>query len=726
MNVGCDRLFRQVLWTLLLGFVSLAASAKPSGEFVIDEGDEWVVFDYRRDIEFGSALDFSKIAECHAPAGKYGWVKAAGEHFEFENLPGVPQRFYGVNLCMSLNYPSHEEAESMIRRFRRMGYNSIRIHHHDKGTVSGSKDGLSLNAKNMDRLDYLLATAIKAGMYITTDLYVSRLVPWRSIGIDREGNVNNQGFKALTALHEPAYRNWQAHVRNFLMHVNPYTGRRLIDEPACFMLCTVNENWMSVGWKHIKDVRECEKPYDEWKASMLAKHGSGFMKDSLKETFSKLDPWRRNAATSLFFADMERRAYVRNRDWLRSIGVRALITSGNHGPNNVPNQSVRDECFEVVDIHSYEDHPTYLNKKNRHALPTKCVNGDWLVSSVFDGMSMGRIACCRAYGKPFVSTEWNCCGPSEYRCLGGLWGGALFARQDWAGVWRFAYSHSIKDFHDIPQDPGAFNVSSDPIMAAQERQIVPLFIRRDVDVAPRRVNLTIDADSLMPEPDLKQDKPYADVRVDPAGKAGALFSVRLSSGMKSVPGAENMRLFDCMRGGRTLPHNGNEGVRVDFERKVFAIAFKRICAVYGEPGTHEKSGDIEVAIKRSRSAVSVVSIDGAELQKSRRLLVAHLTDAKGRGALLERVADGLIRKEHGDGTVVLRTGEADVGIRLGRGRRWKVYALLSSGGRRFEVPHRFNGGMLEFTASVRGADGLAVMEYEICVEEDAVKKEKSR
>jgi hypothetical protein len=106
--------------------------------------------------------------------------------------------------------------------------------------------------------------------------------------------------------------------------------------------------------------------------------------------------------------------------------------------------------------------------------------------------------------------------------------------------------------------------------------------------------------------------------------------------------------------------------------------------------------------------------------------VAHLTDAKGRGALLERVADGLIRKEHGDGTVVLRTGEADVGIRLGRGRRWKVYALSSSGGRRFEVPHRFNGGMLEFTASVRGADGLAVMEYEICVEEDAVKKEKSR
>lgn len=31
-----------------------------------------------------------------------------------------------------------------------------------------------------------------------------------------------------------------------------------------------------------------------------------------------------------------------------------------------------------------------------------------------------------------------------------------------------------------------------------------------------------------------------------------------------------------------------------------------------------------------------------------------------------------------------------------------------------------------FTAAVRGADGLAVMEYEICVEEDAVKKEKSR
>jgi hypothetical protein len=675
-----------------------------------------VVFDYRRDIESGSALDFSKIAQCHAPAGKYGWVKAVGEHFEFENLPGVPQRFYGVNLCMSLNYPSHEEAERMIRRFRMMGYNSIRIHHHDKGTVAGSKDGLEFNVKNMDRLDYLLATAVKAGMYITTDLYVSRTVPWRAIGIDRDGNVNNQGFKALTILHEPAYRNWQEHARRFLLHRNPYTGRCLIDEPACFMLCTINENWMSVGWKHVKDLKECEKAYEDWKSEKFAKYGPDFMKDSLKDSFSSLDPWRRNAATSLFFADMERRAFVRNRDWLRSIGVKALLTAGNHGPNNAPNQSVRDDLFEVVDIHSYEDHPKYLNKKNRYALPTKCTNGDWMVPSEFDALSMGVIACCRVYGKPFVSTEWNCCGPSEYRCLGGLFGGALFARQDWAGVWRFAYSHNIRDFYDIPQNPGAFNVSSDPLMAAQERQILPLFLRRDLEPAKSRINLTIDGEALMPKPDHAQDKPYAAMMVSPSGKSGRLFSSRISCGQKPVADAENMRLFDCMRGGKSLPTVENNAVNVDFEKKTFAIATKRICAVYGEPGTKKISGDVEIAVGGSRAAVSVTSIDGAELSKSRRLLVAHLTDAKGRGERLERVSDGLIRKEAGDGTVLLRVGDADVRIRLDCRGACRVYALSSSGRRRFEVPCRFEGGILHFKASVRGADGFGVIEYEVCTD----------
>jgi hypothetical protein len=83
----------------------------------IAEGDDWARLDFKKDIAPGSALDFSGMGFQDAPAGNHGWLKAVGGHFEFEGLPGVEQRFYGVNLCFSANYPDHDLAERLVDRF---------------------------------------------------------------------------------------------------------------------------------------------------------------------------------------------------------------------------------------------------------------------------------------------------------------------------------------------------------------------------------------------------------------------------------------------------------------------------------------------------------------------------------------------------------------------------------------------------------------------------------
>ena len=62
----------------------VTASEFGSGEFVIAAGEGWIPFEYRKAVEPGSALDFSKLAHRHAPAGKFGRVVAKGGHFEFE------------------------------------------------------------------------------------------------------------------------------------------------------------------------------------------------------------------------------------------------------------------------------------------------------------------------------------------------------------------------------------------------------------------------------------------------------------------------------------------------------------------------------------------------------------------------------------------------------------------------------------------------------------------
>ena len=213
----------------------VAKSIEPT---VIARGADWIPLTYRKEIEAGSALDFSCMGFTDAPSGKYGWMKNVGSHFEFEGRPGKPVRLYGVNLCGTANFPSHEEAEMMVTRFKRLGYNAIRFHHHDSGTVKGSPDGLTLSKENMDKFDYLLATAIREGFYLTTDLFVSRnhVIKWRHIGVDRDGLVDMQLFKALCALYDPAFENWCAYSRNFLNHVNPYTGRAYKDEPALSLI----------------------------------------------------------------------------------------------------------------------------------------------------------------------------------------------------------------------------------------------------------------------------------------------------------------------------------------------------------------------------------------------------------------------------------------------------------------------------------------------------------
>ena len=78
-----------------------------------------------RDIIPGSSLDFSAIVPRDKPAGTHGRIVARGPHFEFEKNPGVPVRFYGVNLCFGANFGSWEEAQGLGERLACVGYEAL-------------------------------------------------------------------------------------------------------------------------------------------------------------------------------------------------------------------------------------------------------------------------------------------------------------------------------------------------------------------------------------------------------------------------------------------------------------------------------------------------------------------------------------------------------------------------------------------------------------------------
>ena len=448
--------------------------------YVIESGKDWVPIVEHRDILEGSALDFSKAGFTDAPAGKYGWLRNVGGHFEFEGLPGRPQRFYGVNFCGTANFPDHALADTLVTRLRRFGYNALRLHHHDAGTVEGSADGLTLNPENMDRFDYLVAAAIREGLYLTTDIFVSRarVITWRHIGVDRDGLVDIQLFKALCAVYDPAFENWAAYAKNFMTHKNKYTGRRYADEPALSLISLVNEGVFYMGWT--RGISDDPRIVASWRAWMKAKRATdpSFAADIDGEALPK-SYWDRKTRPFVeqWCAELETKMVARMKAHLRSLGVKALITNDNNGPHYVARNGLASD-YDYIDDYFYVDHPSFLEKLWQ--LPSRCPNvnpllGEKPVVPVEREFPFVK-------GKPLTVTEWNFSGPGRYRGVGGILTGATAALKDMDGLWRFAYSHTRDRLGDSDiRAPAYFDLASDQLSLASDRASICLFLRSDIE-----------------------------------------------------------------------------------------------------------------------------------------------------------------------------------------------------------------------------------------------------
>lgn len=409
-------------------------------------GGDWVPMRPSSAVQPGSALDFSSVCGIDAPAGKYGRVVVRNGHFEFLDRFGVAQRFYGVNLCFGANYgQSRQEADVFAKRLARLGYNAVRLHHHDGILAGGAKDGTKINPKSMAELDALVAALFENGIYVTTDLYVSRSVPYREGGIDRDGAFEMGEFKDAVRTNDAAMANLARFTKEWLTHVNPHTGRRWADEPGIVGISLVNENCPDNG---------CRLSPDEIKAM--------------------------KAAEDAFFAHMK--WVVRD-----EIGSKILLTDLNGYSMNPAWKSCRVN-FDYVDMHFYVDHPRFLEKSWR--LPSSCPNTNPLCGK--EPRAVGQAERCRLGDRPFTITEWNFAAPGKFRCVGGVVTGAWAAKCGWDGLWRFAWSHDIVGVKTPEKKAmGYFDMSGDPLLLASERATMCLFLRRDLAVGGEK-SLVVD------------------------------------------------------------------------------------------------------------------------------------------------------------------------------------------------------------------------------------------
>jgi hypothetical protein len=156
---------------------------------------------------------------------------------------GQEVALFGVNYYTPFwhNYPdlkeigaSHKQViDQDVLHFARMGLDALRLHVFDREV--SDEEGNLLENEHLDLLDYLIAHAKQRGIYT-----VLTPIAWWAVPGDSPGFSTRWTMHQMTT--DPAaWKPQVAYLRQFVSHVNPYTGLAYKDDPAVVCLELINE-----------------------------------------------------------------------------------------------------------------------------------------------------------------------------------------------------------------------------------------------------------------------------------------------------------------------------------------------------------------------------------------------------------------------------------------------------------------------------------------------------
>lgn len=652
---------------------------KIKGKF-ITQSKEYFPFEPPRSVVKSSPLDFSWLLD--APAGKYGFAKARGGEIYFENRPDKPVRFYGNNLCFTANYPDKENADKLADAFAAAGYNIMRIHHYDELIIDKSSPGRL--GFDPDKLDYLVAAMKKRGIYITTDLYVSRVLAddavEKDIGWDKSMTAN----KAAFFVSRKAVENWQTFSKTLLNHVNPYTGLAWKDDPAIVSISLVNENTIfgssNAMFSHF------EKLFNKW---LEAKSITANDKD-------------RSFLRKIFLSEVYGNFYKEQKAFLDSLGVRAMITDQNFWEGY--SVTLMRKNYDIVDTHRYYGHPSFIEKP--WSLPAKMKN----TSSISEYGGCISLSDCQIAGKPFSITEWNYVNNNDHCAEGAFLVGAYGSLHRWDMLCRFAYAHATVNFANPVWTTTYFDAN---IVSLLSDRAGALFYLRE-DVKPSDITITSflpedyltrpDSEKNSQSPLLRRIGLYAATEVEinptPSGfkiPQNSPFAVAAEKAVIEQNKFEKPVILDSrsnlpelskLTGGKLDVENeryesSTSEMVLDKKNETWQLVTPRSEAFIGPKGKSFKGNFSEIRNSRGWSATLVSSIDNNPLKDSSKILILHLSDIKNTNMRFDDPEMTILRD---NGTKPLLARKTDIIVKFKNPMEgWKLYALNNDGTRGDEI-----------------------------------------
>lgn len=405
-----------------------------------------------------SPVDLSFLNAPEKPAGKRGYVKAVNDKLVFED--GSPARFWGTNLTAAALFgTSRENVRRQARRLSELGFNLVRLHHHDSPWVNpnifgdrASPDTQSLSSEMLEKLDWWIQCLKEEGIYVWLDLHVQRhFKPGDAIeGFDEISKGNPITLRQGRAMADVKGYNYvnpsilQAMKRfneSYVNRRNIYTNVRYKDEPAIAAMLITNENDVTNHFANAllpdKNVPKHSALYMAQAEAFAAKHG--LPKD---RTWRSWQP----GPSKLFLNDLEHRFNVDMIAHLRAQGVKApIVTTSTWGFNPLSSLPALTSG-NIIDAHAYGG----AGELDKNPLQSAGM-AHWL-------------AAAQVAGKPLTVTEWNVSPfPAPDRHSSPVYVAAVASHQGWRALMHYAYAQVPLNGPGAPSNWHAFN---DPALLA--------------------------------------------------------------------------------------------------------------------------------------------------------------------------------------------------------------------------------------------------------------------
>jgi hypothetical protein len=479
-----------------------------------------------------SAADVSFLLS--APAGKDGFVRAENGHLFTPD--GKRFRMWGVCLtgftAGSTNIPPKEAAPIWAAEMARYGINCVRFHFLDmpsRSAAGGGRGGFRGTAGlidntlpdtqhfdpvALDRLDFFIAELKKRGIYSDLNLNVGRTYK------PGDGVPDSQLFgaagKGFTFLGERLLQLQRDYAKLLLTHMNPYTQKAYVDEPAVAIVEIVNENSMYEFWARnwLRGERGAgganyqldltpgyekllTQKYNDWLAATLSRPAVNALRAAAGVKEGELVPRLRRGefadapqdrfqAEANFYGQVERDFFDGMKSYLKdTLGVKSLIIGCADHTYFIPNQPMLRAMsrMDAIDGHVYWQHPDIWGERN-----TPMVN-DPLHSSIV------KLTRSPFLNKPFTVSEVNEPNPNEYAAEMIPILASYAGFQDWDGI--FFYTFELKTdpaFQPFVSD--RFDITQDPVKMAQMEAGALIFLRGDVQPAKQVIARTYSTEQI--------------------------------------------------------------------------------------------------------------------------------------------------------------------------------------------------------------------------------------